>query len=70
MKRNYSGCPSEDCRAANPRQVQLTDKQLARIIDGMPKNLPTNALSRCAYCGCVYYYDLNGVATKINRLDN
>ena len=58
-RKRFKSCPSEDCKAANPRQYDLKREQLAKA--GVEGDWLSHA-RRCGYCGCVYSLDYSNGA--------
>ena len=52
MSRLRSGCPAEDCKAANPRQDRIDASKLAEA--GATGDWLSSGPLVCTYCGCVY----------------
>lgn len=52
-QKRRSGCPADDCVAADPPQYELTSGEIAKIVPE-PKIPLGGQLYRCSYCRCVY----------------
>jgi len=47
-------CPGRDCNGGSQsRQKKLSKEMILKLPDSIKDN--SVALSRCSYCGCVYY---------------
>ncbi len=64
-RKGLSKCPSEDCRAGNPRQRALMEGERKRL----PQESWVARANYCTYCGCVYSRELTG-ATIHGHLNN